>query len=104
LGLSFFSLWTSPKDPLRLAGICFVVLLFIFDTIYALVIMAHDSLFTELATGVKERSSLAAVREGLAVIALLPAFIQPEELGLVSISGRETWTNSKARSDRWTSR
>jgi GPH family glycoside/pentoside/hexuronide:cation symporter len=87
LGISFFFLWTPPKDPLWMTAIYFVAVLFIFDTLYTLVIMAYNALFTELATGLKDRSSLAAVREGLAVIALLLAFILApilsEELGFV---------------------
>jgi GPH family glycoside/pentoside/hexuronide:cation symporter len=87
LGLSFFFLWTPPKDPLWLTAIYFFVLLFIFDTLYTVVIMAYNALFTELASDLKDRSSLAAVREGLAVIALLLAFILApvlsEELGFV---------------------
>ena len=89
LGIAFFFLWTPPKDPMWLTAVYFVALLFIFDTIYTLVIMAYNSLFTELAAGLKDRSSLAAVREGLAVIALLLAFILApilsEELGFVQM-------------------
>jgi GPH family glycoside/pentoside/hexuronide:cation symporter len=87
LGISFFFLWTPPKDPLWLTAGYFFAMLFIFDTLYTLVIMAYNSLFTELAEDLKERSSLAAVREGLAVIALLLAFILApilsEDLGFV---------------------
>jgi GPH family glycoside/pentoside/hexuronide:cation symporter len=89
LGLSFFFLWTPPRNPTWLLALYFVVLLFIYDTLYTLVIMAYNALFTELATGLKERSRLAAVREGLAVIALLLAFILApilsEELGFVTM-------------------
>jgi GPH family glycoside/pentoside/hexuronide:cation symporter len=72
---------------LWVTAIYFFVILFIFDTLYTLVIMAYNALFTELASGLKDRSSLAAVREGLAVIGLLLAFILApilsEELGFV---------------------
>jgi GPH family glycoside/pentoside/hexuronide:cation symporter len=87
LGISFFFLWTPPKDPLWVTAIYFFVILFIFDTLYTIVIMAYNALFTELASGLEDRSSLAAVREGLAVIGLLLAFILApilsEELGFV---------------------
>jgi glycoside/pentoside/hexuronide:cation symporter, GPH family len=89
LGLSFFFLWTPPRQSAALTAMYFVVFLFLYDTIYTLVIMAYNSLFTELATDLQERSSLAAVREGLAVIALLLAFILApilsEELGFVTM-------------------
>ncbi len=87
LGISFFFLWTPPQSPPWLTAVYFFAMLFIFDTLYTLVIMAYNSLFTELAVDLKARSSLAAVREGLAVIALLLAFILApilsEELGFV---------------------
>ncbi|MBN1660280.1 MAG: MFS transporter [Anaerolineae bacterium] len=89
LGLSFFFLWTPPRSSAVLTAGYFFIFLFLYDTIYTLVIMAYNSLFTELATDLKERSGLAAVREGLAVIALLLAFvlapILSEELGFVTM-------------------
>ena len=85
LGLSFFFLWIPPENPPALTAAYFFIFLFLYDTIYTLVIMAYNALFTELATDLRDRSSLAAVREGLAVIALLLAFILApilsEELG-----------------------
>jgi GPH family glycoside/pentoside/hexuronide:cation symporter len=85
LGLSFFFLWLPPENPPALTAAYFFIFLFLYDTIYTLVIMAYNALFTELATNLKDRSGLAAVREGLAVIALLLAFILApilsEELG-----------------------
>ena len=89
LGLSFFFLWTPPRGAAGLTALYFVFFLFLYDTLYTLVIMAYNALFTELATDLKSRSSLAAVREGLAVIALLLAFvlapILSEELGFVTM-------------------
>ena len=89
LGLSFFFLWVPPRNPTWLLALYFIILLFIYDTLYTLVIMAYNALFTELAVALKERSRLAAVREGLAVIALLLAFILApilsEELGFVTM-------------------
>ena len=85
LGIAFYFLWTPPRGQMWATALYFAVILFIFDTLYTLTIMAYNALFTELAVGLKERSSLAAVREGLAVIALLLAFILApilsEELG-----------------------
>jgi GPH family glycoside/pentoside/hexuronide:cation symporter len=89
LGLSFFFLWTPPQGTAGLTALYFVFVLFLYDTLYTLVIMAYNALFTELATDLKSRSSLAAVREGLAVVALLLAFILApilsEELGFVTM-------------------
>lgn len=75
LGISFFLMWTPPaRDPLILAGYL-LVSVFIFDTFYTLLTVAYNALFPELTTDLKERSNLAALREGLAVIALLLSFI-----------------------------
>lgn len=87
LGIAFFLLWLPPTRSTALTALYFFAFLFIYDGIYTLVIMAYNSLFTELAADLKERSSLASVREGLAVIALLLAFILApilsENLGFV---------------------
>ncbi|RPI26264.1 MAG: MFS transporter, partial [Chloroflexota bacterium] len=75
LGLSFFFLWTPPgKSPWLLAAY-FIGILFIFDTLYSLVFIAYNSLFPEVAPTLKDRVDLLAVREILATIALLLAFI-----------------------------
>ncbi len=75
LGLSFFFLWTVPQaSPLVMAGY-FLATVFIYDTLYTLLTVAYNSLFTEIATDVKQRSGLASLRESLAVVALLLAFI-----------------------------
>ncbi|HDP81278.1 MAG TPA: MFS transporter, partial [Spirochaetes bacterium] len=75
LGLSFFFLWTPPgKSPWMLAAY-FLIMLFIFDTIYSLTIIAYNALFPEIARTVKDRVQLSAVREILATIALLLSYI-----------------------------
>jgi GPH family glycoside/pentoside/hexuronide:cation symporter len=75
LGLSFFLLWTPPQGNPLLTALYFLVMVFIFDTIYSLLIMAYNALFPELAQDVATRSRLAMAREMLAIIALLLAFI-----------------------------
>lgn len=75
LGLSFFFLWTPPsQSPFALAAY-FLMILFIFDTLYSLTIIAYNSLFTEVAPTSQDRIDLSAVREILATIALLASFI-----------------------------
>ncbi len=75
LGLSFFFLWTPPKQPAWLLAAYFFILLFIFDTLYSLTIITYNALFPEVAPTVQDRVDLSAVREILAVIALLLSFI-----------------------------
>jgi len=75
LGLSFFFLWTPPgKSPWTLAAYFFMIL-FIFDTLYSLTIIAYNALFPEVAPTDRDRIDLSAVREILATIALLLSFI-----------------------------
>jgi GPH family glycoside/pentoside/hexuronide:cation symporter len=75
LGLSFFFLWTPvTTSPFTLAAY-FLILLFIFDTLYSLTIIAYNALFPEVAPTVKDRVDLSAVREILATIALLASYI-----------------------------
>lgn len=75
LGLSFFFLWTPPgQSPWTLAAY-FLIILFIFDTLYSLTIIAYNALFPEVAPHLRARIDLSAVREVLATIALLLSFI-----------------------------
>ena len=75
LGLSFFFLWTPPgKSPLVLAAY-FLILLFVFDTLYSLTIIAYNSLFPEVAPTIRDRVDLSTVREILATVALLLSYI-----------------------------
>lgn len=75
LGLSFFFLWTPPKQPAWLLAAYFLMILFVFDTLYSLTIIAYNSLFPEVAPSVKDRVDLSTVREILGTIALLLSYI-----------------------------
>jgi glycoside/pentoside/hexuronide:cation symporter, GPH family len=75
LGLSFFFLWTPPsQSPFTLAAY-FLMILFIFDTLYSLTFIAYNALFTEVAPTSRDRIDLSATREILATVALLLSFI-----------------------------
>lgn len=75
LGISFFFLWTPPQRPAWLLAAYFLIILFIFDTLYSLTIIAYNSLFPEVAPTVKDRVDLSTVREILGTIALLLSYI-----------------------------
>ncbi len=87
LGLAFFFLWTPPGHSAWMLAGYFLILLFVFDTLYSLTFIAYIALFPEVAPNLKERINLAAVREILATVALLLAFILApivaEEVGYV---------------------
>jgi glycoside/pentoside/hexuronide:cation symporter, GPH family len=75
LGLSFFFLWTPPsQSPLTLAAY-FLMILFIFDTLYSLIFIAYNALFPEVAPTPRDRIDLSTTREILATVALLLSFI-----------------------------
>ncbi len=75
LGISFFFLWTPPGHSAWVLAGYFLAILFIFDTLYSLTIIAYNALFPEVAPTNRDRVDLSAVREILATIALLLAYI-----------------------------
>ncbi len=75
LGLSFFFLWTPPGKSAWLLAAYFLMILFIFDTLYSLTFIAYNSLFPEVAPNVGDRVDLSTVREILGTIALLLSYI-----------------------------
>ncbi|MGE5643770.1 MAG: MFS transporter [Byssovorax cruenta] len=75
LGLAFFFLWTPPSKSPFVLGAYFLIILFIFDTLYSLTFIAYNALFPEVAPTRRDRIDLSATREILATIALLASFI-----------------------------
>jgi GPH family glycoside/pentoside/hexuronide:cation symporter len=75
LGLSFFFLWTPPSQSPFVLAAYFLMILFIFDTLYSLTFIAYVSLFPEIAPTPRDRIDLSATREILATVALLLSFI-----------------------------
>jgi GPH family glycoside/pentoside/hexuronide:cation symporter len=75
LGASFLLIFTPPDGAPLLAAAWFLVSVFVFDTLLTLLTLATNALFPEIASSVEERSSIAAMREGLTVLALLLAFV-----------------------------
>lgn len=75
LGLSFFFLWTPPDGNPWVLAAYFFIMLFIFDTLYTITLIAYNSLFPEVAPGLRDRVDLSMIREILAVIGLLAAYI-----------------------------
>src|SRR5919109_3437017 len=75
LGLSFFFLWTPPSQSPFVLAAYFLMILFIFDTLYSLTFIAYNALFPEVAPTPRDRIDLSATREILATVALLLSFI-----------------------------
>ncbi|HSB01812.1 MAG TPA: MFS transporter, partial [Anaerolineales bacterium] len=75
LGLAFFFLWTPPSQSPWILAAYFLMILFVFDTLYSLTFIAYISLFPEIAPTPHDRIDLSVVREILATVALLLSFI-----------------------------
>jgi GPH family glycoside/pentoside/hexuronide:cation symporter len=75
LALSFFFLWTPPGRSPWLLAAYFLMILFVFDTLYTLTFITYTSLFPEIAPTPRERIDLSVVREILGTIALILALI-----------------------------
>jgi GPH family glycoside/pentoside/hexuronide:cation symporter len=75
LGLAFFFLWTPPGQSPWVLAAYFLMILFIFDTLYSLTFIAYVSLFPEIAPTPRDRIDLSTVREILATLSLLLSFI-----------------------------
>jgi len=75
LGISFFLLWTPPGHSPWVLAAYFFAILFIFDTLYSLTMIAYNALFPEVASTLRDRVDLSATREVMAVVALLLAYI-----------------------------
>jgi GPH family glycoside/pentoside/hexuronide:cation symporter len=89
LGLSFFFLWTPPSQSPFVLGAYFLMILFIFDTLYSLTFIAYNALFPEVAPTARDRIDLSTTREILATFALLASFILApiiaEEVGYITM-------------------
>src|SRR5512138_2276634 len=75
LGLSFFFLWTPPHQSPWILAAYFLMILFIFDTLYSLAFIAYVSLFPEIAPTPRDRIDLSTSREILATFALILSLI-----------------------------
>ena len=62
LGLSFFFLWMPITTSPWIMALYFFMTLFIFDTLYSLIIIAYNALFPEIAESLAERISLSTIR------------------------------------------
>lgn len=89
LGLAFFFLWMPPRHNPALIALYFFAFLFLYDGIYTLVIMAYNSLITELAADLKERSAVASVRKEY-IFTALPAMLPFWRKYALGITGKGT--------------
>ncbi|KXK15819.1 MAG: Na+/melibiose symporter-like protein [Chloroflexi bacterium OLB14] len=75
LGISFYFLWAPPTHSPFILAAYFLVILFIFDTLYSLTIVAYNALYITVAPTPPERINLSTVREIFSTIGSLLAFV-----------------------------
>jgi GPH family glycoside/pentoside/hexuronide:cation symporter len=70
-------LWLPPTNNDILGFIYLLIMLFCYDTFYTMIALPYDSLFPELYTSVEERAEVNTIKQILATIGLILAFLVP---------------------------
>ncbi len=70
-------LWLPPTGNNALTFVYLLVMLFAYDTFYTMIALPYDSLFPELYTSVEERAEVNTIKQVLATIGLISAFLIP---------------------------
>jgi GPH family glycoside/pentoside/hexuronide:cation symporter len=79
LAFAFYLVWTPPFGPDRMAALFayFLGVIFVFDTLFSLVILNWTALFPEIARTLRERAEVAAWREAFSIIGLILGIALP---------------------------
>jgi len=70
-------LWLPPTSSHFITFIYLLIMLMCYDTFYTMVALPYDSLFPELYTSVEERAEVNTIKQVLATIGMLCAFLVP---------------------------
>lgn len=70
-------LWLPPTTSYFITFIYLLIMLICYDTFYSMVALPYDSLFPELYTSVKDRAEVNTIKQILATIGMLCAFLLP---------------------------
>ena len=70
-------LWIPPTNSYFITFIYLLIILICYDLFYTCVTLSFDTLFPELYTSVKERAQVNTIKQVLATIGLIAAFIIP---------------------------
>lgn len=70
-------LWLPPVNSQFITFIYLLIMLMCYDTFYTMVALPYDSLFPELYTSVEERAEVNTIKQILATLGMLLAFIVP---------------------------
>ncbi|HSW10903.1 MAG TPA: MFS transporter [Bacillota bacterium] len=79
LAVAFYLVWTPPfgPDQMGLLFAYFLGTIFLFDTLFSLVILNWTALFPEIARTLRERAEVAAWREAFSIIGLILGIALP---------------------------
>ncbi len=79
LAVAFYLVWTPPFGPDRMIALFayFLASIFVFDTLFSLVILNWTALFPEIARTLRERAEVAAWREAFSIIGLILGIALP---------------------------
>jgi len=70
-------LWLPPTGNEVLGFVYLLIMLFCYDTFYTMIALPYDSLFPELYTSVEERAEVNTIKQILATVGLILAFLVP---------------------------
>ena len=70
-------LWLPPTDSHVITFLYLLIILICYDTFYSMIALPYDSLFPELYTSVEERAEVNTIKQILATIGMLFAFLLP---------------------------
>ncbi len=93
-GIAFFLMWIVPFDSATHLLIYYLVISFIFFTLFSLVSIPYGSLMPELSQNYDERTSISGYRMGLSFVGNLVAAAGVSVIVDVLFSGKDHYTKS----------
>ncbi len=80
LGILFVLLWTPPTGSVTLTVAYFALIVFAFDTLWSLIVIAWTALFPEMYSDLRERAAVSGWRQAFSVIGLIFGLALPPVL------------------------
>ncbi|MDF2628909.1 MAG: major facilitator superfamily 1 [Symbiobacteriaceae bacterium] len=81
LALAFWLVWVPPTQSPGLLFAWFMGAIFLYDTLYTLVVLNWTALFPEMYPSLAERSSVSVIRQVMAIIGMIIGTALPPMLG-----------------------
>ena len=71
------TIWTPPPNDHMMQFVYLLIMLMCYDTFYTMISLPYDSLFPELYSSVEERAEVNTIKQVLAAIGMILAFLVP---------------------------